>query len=47
MAERDADGAEADADFAVDYALAAIQEAEYAVLDATLVRMRADELAQT
>ena len=47
MAERDADGAEADADFAVDYALAAIQEAEYAILDATLARMRADELAQT
>jgi hypothetical protein len=45
MAQRDADGAEADADFAVDYALAAIEEAEYAVLDATLARMKADELA--
>ena len=45
MAQRDADGAEADAEFAVDYALAAIEEAEYAILDATLARMRADELA--
>jgi hypothetical protein len=45
MAQRTADGAEADADFAVDYALAAIEEAEYAVLDATLARMEADELA--
>jgi hypothetical protein len=45
MAERNADGAEADADFAVNYALAAIEEAEYAVLDATLARMKADELA--
>jgi len=46
MAERNADGAEADADFAVDYAIAAIDEAEYAVLDATLARMKADELAR-
>ena len=45
VAQRSADGAEADADFAVDFALAAIQEAEYAVLDATLARMKADELA--
>jgi len=45
MAQRVADGAEADADFAVDYAIAAIEEAEYAVLDATLARMEADELA--
>ena len=45
MAQRVADGAEADADFAVDYAIAAIEEAEYAVLDATLARMNADELA--
>jgi len=45
MAQRVADGAEADADFAVDYAIAAIEEAEYAVLDATLARMQADELA--
>ena len=47
MAQRDADAAEADADFAVDFALSAIQEAEYAVLDASLTRLRADELAQT
>jgi hypothetical protein len=46
MAQRTADGAEADAEFAVDYALAAIEEAEYAVLDATLARMEADELAE-
>ena len=45
MAQRDADGAEADAEFAVDYAIAAIEEAEYAILDATLARMREDELA--
>jgi hypothetical protein len=46
MALRNADGAEADADFAVDFAIAAIEEAEYAVLDATLARMKADELAR-
>jgi hypothetical protein len=40
-----AENAEADAAFAIDYAVAAIQEAEYAVLDASLARMEADELA--
>ena len=45
VAQRAADGAEADAVFAVDYALAAIQEAEYALIDATLARLKADELA--
>jgi hypothetical protein len=44
-AERIADQAEDDAAFAVDYAYAAIEEAEYAVLDATLARMDADDLA--
>jgi hypothetical protein len=44
-AEDDADDAEEDAAFAIDYAYAAIDEAEYAVLDATLARMKADELA--
>jgi vacuolar-type H+-ATPase subunit I/STV1 len=39
-----ADIAEDDALFAIDYAYAAIDEAEYAVLDATLARVEADEL---
>jgi hypothetical protein len=43
--ERTADQAEDDAAFAIDYAYAAIEEAEYAVLDATLARMDADDLA--
>ena len=43
-AQREADGADEDAAFAVDYAYAAIEEAEYAVLDARLARMNADEL---
>jgi hypothetical protein len=44
-AQRAADRADDDAAFAVDYAYAAIEEAEYAVLDATLAHMDADELA--
>jgi hypothetical protein len=44
-AEGQADNAEADALFAIDYAYAAIGEAEYAALDATLARMEADEMA--
>jgi hypothetical protein len=40
-----AENAEADAAFAIDYAVAAIEEAEYAVLDAALARKEADELA--
>jgi hypothetical protein len=44
-AERAADQAEDDAAFAIDYAYAAIEEAEYTVLDATLARMDADDLA--
>jgi hypothetical protein len=40
-----ADIAEDDAVFAIDYAYAAIEEAEYAVLDASLARVEADELA--
>lgn len=44
-AQRNADNAEEDAAFAIDYAYGAIEEAEYAVLDATLARMEADELA--
>jgi hypothetical protein len=43
-AKRAADIAEADAEFAVNFALGAIDEAEYAVLDATLARMNADSL---
>ena len=31
--------------FAIDFAYAAIEEAEYAVLDAELARMEADELS--
>jgi hypothetical protein len=44
-AQHNADNAEGDALFAIDYAYAAIEEAEYAVLDASLARMKADELA--
>ena len=46
-ANKRADNAEGDAAFAIDYAVAAIEEAEYAVLDASLARMEADELAGT
>ena len=46
-ANRRAENAEGDAAFAIDYAVAAIEEAEYAVLDASLARMEADELAGT
>ena len=46
-AQRAADQAEDDAAFAVDYAYAAVEEAEYAVLDATLARMDADDLAKS
>jgi hypothetical protein len=44
-AQRHADSAEEDAAFAIDYAYGTIEEAEYAVLDAILARMDADELA--
>jgi hypothetical protein len=44
-AERAAENAEADAQIAIDYAYAAIQEAEYSTLDAILARMEADELS--
>jgi hypothetical protein len=44
-AQSKADNAEDDAAFAIDYAYGAIEEAEYAVLDAALARMDADELA--
>jgi hypothetical protein len=44
-AESNAENAEEDASFAIDYAYAAIEEAEYAVLDAALARKQADELA--
>ena len=40
-----ADQADDDAAFAVDYAYAAIEEAEYAVLDSELAHMEADDLA--
>ena len=43
-AERTAENAEGDAQFAIDFAYSAIQQAEYAVLDAHLARMQADEL---
>ncbi|HKS48266.1 MAG TPA: hypothetical protein VJT49_24780 [Amycolatopsis sp.] len=45
QAARQADLAEADAEFAVAHAIAAIEEAEYAALDAVLTRKAADELA--
>jgi hypothetical protein len=43
--EHDAEWAEADAIDAVDFASAAIEEAQYAVLDAVLARRRADVMA--
>ena len=43
--EKRADAAEADAEVAVDLAHAAIEEAEYAVLKAILVRIDANDLA--
>ena len=46
-AEQAADRAEDDAAFAINYAYAAVEEAEYAVLDAILTRMNADDLATT
>jgi len=47
VARRTADQADADASFAIDYAYAVIEEAGYAVLDAQLAHMEADELAQS
>jgi hypothetical protein len=46
-AQKAADNAEEDAVWAIEYAYAAIDEAEYAVLCATLARMDADSLART
>ena len=43
--EKRADAAKADAEVAVDFAHAAIEEAECAVLKAILVRMDANDLA--
>jgi hypothetical protein len=45
-AERAAEQADEDASYAIDYAYAAIEEAQYAVLDADLAHRHADELAQ-
>jgi hypothetical protein len=45
VADRDADWAEADAKDAIDFALSAIVEAEYATLDAMLARKNAAQLA--
>jgi hypothetical protein len=47
VAQRRAENAEADAAFAIDFAYGAVVEAEYAVLDAVLARMEAEELTQT
>ena len=44
-AQRRAEHRADDAAFAVDFAYSAIEEAEYAVLDAELARMEADELS--
>jgi len=44
-AEARADDAEADALFAIDYAYATVEEAEYAVLDAISARMEAEDRA--
>jgi hypothetical protein len=45
-AQRAAPQAAEDAEFAVDYAYAAMEGAEYAVLDAELAHLEAEELAQ-
>jgi hypothetical protein len=45
-AQKAADQADDDAAFAIDYAYAAIEEAEYAVLDADLAHVEVDELAK-
>jgi hypothetical protein len=45
--ERDAEWAESDAVNAVDFALVAVEEAEYAVLDAALARGNADTMASS
>lgn len=44
-AKRDAEEANAYAAYLIDYCYAAVQEAEYAVLDATLAQMQYDDLA--
>jgi hypothetical protein len=44
-AERHAEDAEQDAAYAVDFALSMLDEAEYAVADAVLARIDADDLA--
>jgi UDP-N-acetyl-D-mannosaminuronate dehydrogenase len=44
-AQRAADEATEYASYLIDYTYAAVEEAEYAVLDATLAQMEADELA--
>ncbi|MCI4066312.1 hypothetical protein MRQ36_28685 [Micromonospora sp. R77] len=44
-AQRDAEDAVEYASYLIDYTLAAVEEAEYAVLDAVLAQKRADELA--
>ena len=44
VAQRRAENAEADAEFAIDFAYSAIVEAEYAVLDAVLAKKEADQL---
>ena len=44
-AQRDADDAADYASYLIDYIYAAVDEAEYAVLDATLAQREADELA--
>ena len=45
-ARRNTEQADSDAEFAIDFAYAAIEEAEYAVLDATLAHMELDELTE-
>jgi len=44
-ARRDAEDANAYASYLIDYCYAAVEEAEYAILDATLAQMDYDELA--
>jgi hypothetical protein len=45
-AERAAESADEDASYAIDYAYAAIEEAQYSVLEAELAHRHADELAE-
>lgn len=46
QAQRRADRAEEEARFAIDFAYSAVAEVEYAILDAVVARMEADDLSE-